>query len=113
VTDLSGTSGGAHLGGTTSHGSVHQQHVRGDQPEGKSKEVVDVAQQANQEGVQQEEVVFKAQTQGSIEVDAQKGEDSIKDKEDTSDFKQPKVHEPPFCHRCKIAGHISRECRRG
>jgi hypothetical protein len=58
-------------------------------------------------------VVFKAQTQGSVEVDAQKGEDSVDDREDTSKIKQPKVPEPSFCHQCKTIGHIARECRWG
>jgi hypothetical protein len=87
--------------------------IRRDQPEGKGKEVVDVAQHVNQEGVQQEEIPFMAQTQGSIEVDAQKGEDFVKDMEDTSENKQPKVLEPLICHRCKNVGHIARDCRRG
>jgi hypothetical protein len=134
VTDLGGTSGGAHLGGTSYQGvfilvahldsgcsswwyiwsgGVHQQQDRGIHPEGKGKDVVDVAQQVNQEMVHQDEVGFKAQTQGNIEVDAQKGEDSVKDKEETSKITQPKVHEPPLCHRCKYVSHIASECRRG
>jgi hypothetical protein len=75
--------------------------------------VIDAEQQASQEVMQQGEVAGKAQTQGNIEVDVQKGEGSVRNMEDNTEIKHPKVHEPPFCHRCKSVGHIARECRRG
>jgi hypothetical protein len=105
-------SGALHQDPGIADGGLHQQQEQVLQAENNGKEVVDETLQ-NQKGAQQDDEVGMAQTQGSTNAGAGKGEESVKEVVEASKPKQNQVPDPPFCHRCKSIGHVAKDCRRG